>query len=107
MKHENETAQPAPLGQVDRGVGPLAWTAERKPDGKCHYTHCIAETPFGRFLLTWKGWKDDIDPVADETPWGEFFTPCAGTVAEAQAACEREYARRVARGWPALLNLPS
>ena len=96
MKHETETAQPAPVGQVERGVRPIAWTAERKPDGKCHYNHGIAETPFGRFLLTWKGWKDDIDPVADETPWGEFFNPCASTVAEAQAACEREYARRVA-----------
>jgi hypothetical protein len=24
MKHEQETAQPAPLGQVERGVGPVA-----------------------------------------------------------------------------------
>ena len=28
MKHETETAQPAPLGEVERGVGPLAETAE-------------------------------------------------------------------------------
>lgn len=80
---------------VERGVRPLAWTAERQPDRECPYNHCIAETPFGRFLLTWKGWKGDIDPVADETPWGEFFNPYASTVVEAQEACEREFARRV------------
>lgn len=78
------------------GVRPLVWTDVRAPDDQCPYTHCIAETPFGRFLLTWKGWKDDIDPVAEETPWGEFYDPRADTVVEAQVACEREFARRVA-----------
>lgn len=28
MKHEHETAQPAPLGQVERGVRPCAWMAQ-------------------------------------------------------------------------------
>jgi hypothetical protein len=93
---EETTLPPADAVPVERQVRPLAWTDVRKPDDQCHYTHCISETPFGRFLLTWKGWKENIDPVADETPWGEFYNPCAGTVAEAQAACEREYRRRVA-----------
>lgn len=87
---------PIAQGPVERGVRPLAWTDERRPDDSCPYNHCIAETPFGRFLITWKGWKDDPSPTADETPWGEWFGPGWNTVAAAKAACEKEFARRVA-----------
>ena len=87
--------KPADVTPADSRVRPLTWTAERQPDAHCRYNHCIAETPIGRFLLTWKGWKSDCIPVADETPWGEFYDPGVDTVAEAQAACQREYVRRV------------
>jgi hypothetical protein len=51
----------------------LFWTDNRPPSGECRYDHCIAETPFGRFLLTWKGWKADWQNNLgfDETPWDE------------------------------------
>lgn len=96
MKHDEDTAPPAPLGQVERWVSALAWTDERRPDDACSYNHCIAETPFGRFLITWKGWKDYQSPTADETPWGEWFGMGWDTVDEAKSACEQEFARRVA-----------
>ena len=72
----------------------LSWTENLHPDRECSYDHCIATTPFGRFLITWKGWKDYPNPTVDETPWGEYFGAW-DTVEEAKQACEREFARRV------------
>ena len=74
----------------------LKWSENIKPNENVRYDHCIAETPFGRFLITWKGWKDNVSPEAEETPWGEYYDPCADSVEEAQANCEREFARRLA-----------
>ena len=90
------TDSTAVAGPVVRGVRPLAWTAEREPNDECRYNHCIAETPFGRFLLTWKAWKDYPIATADETPWGEWFDAVWADVAKAKVACEHEYGRRVA-----------
>ena len=75
---------------------PLEWSEQHKPNDNVRYNHCIAHTPFGRFLITWKGWKDNVSPEAEETPWGEYYDPCADSVEEAQANCEREFARRLA-----------
>jgi hypothetical protein len=38
-------------------IKPLIWTDEQKSNDEISYNHVIAETPFGRFLITWKGWK--------------------------------------------------
>jgi hypothetical protein len=91
MTNETTHAVGAPL---ERGVRPLEWTAARKRDNACRYDHCIADTPFGRFLLSWKGWKAYPLYTADETPWNEW----AGTwdtLDEAQRECEAEFARRL------------
>ena len=76
---------------------PLEWTEELGPMPGTPYNHCAASTPFGRFLITWKGWKENDWPTVDETPWGDFFGSWR-TVKEAQAACEAEYAIRLLRG---------
>jgi hypothetical protein len=72
----------------------LEWTENRPPCEKVRYDHCIAETPFGRFMLTWKGWKEHDPVCADETPWNEFFK-AFDTLEEAKAECEAEYLRRI------------
>ena len=79
---------------LERGVRPLEWTDARKPDYACHYDHCIAETSFGRFLLTWKGWKSHPAYTADETPWNEWAGTW-NTLKEAQQACEEEFGCRL------------
>lgn len=81
---------------IQINIKALDWSDERRPSVSCQYSNCYAHTPFGRFLITWKGWKDNPDFSADETPWGEWFGGYWNTLAEAQAACEQEYARRVA-----------
>jgi len=67
----------------------LDWTEEQNPNEQCSYTHVTAETPFGRFLITWKAWKHD-DPTVDETPWGVFENIFCG-LEEAKEECENRY----------------
>lgn len=74
----------------------LNWTEPRPPTKDvCSYHHTIAETSFGRFLLTWKGWKDYADYGFDETPWGEIEYHGFGSVEEAQQWAEHELYKRV------------
>ena len=35
----------------------LVWAATEEPNDKIRYHHTVAETPFGRILITWKEWK--------------------------------------------------
>jgi len=88
------TATGAVGSLVDHGVRPLAWTEPRKPDHNCQYDHCIADTPLGRFMLSWKSWKERPAYTADETPWNEWMGTW-GTLDEAKLACEAEFARRL------------
>jgi hypothetical protein len=83
-------AQPEPQGSAT-----LIWSEERQPCEECRYNHCIAETPFGRFLISWKGWKDYPAVTVDEAPFGEWFE-CWNSVEKAKSACQAEYNRRLA-----------
>ena len=75
---------------------PIKWT----PDGDktCGYNNWLGETPFGRILITWKGWKEDPDACVDEFPGG--FNSY-GAPDDVKAACEAEFARRAALATPA------
>lgn len=76
----------------------LQWTPPQPPsglgEGKCPYDHCTAETPFGKFLITWKSWNPCDLPTVDETPWGDWFG-AFDDVEAAQQACEDEYRKRL------------
>lgn len=74
---------------------PLKWTPASPPNKEYRYNHTTADTPFGRFLLTWKGWKEFDSPGFDETPWGEIKYLGWNTVEEAQAWAEAELERRI------------
>ena len=73
----------------------LEWSEPASPNEYCSYDHTIAETPFGRFLLTGKGWKESPDYGFDETPWNAIEYRGWGSVEEAQAWASKEMARRV------------
>ena len=85
------------------GSATLNWSEERQPCEQCRYNHCIAETPFGRFLISWKGWKGYPAVTVDEAPFGEWFE-CWNSVEKAKSACQAEYSRRLAA---AVGSLPS
>lgn len=87
------------LASNQRGLiavpAPLAWTDVQKPDEACPYTNVSAETPFGRLLITWKGWKEGNSPTLDDSPWGS--TGYAGeNVESAKRNVEAEFRRRLA-----------
>ena len=82
------------------GCGPVEWTAEMPANESIRYNHVTADTPFGRFEITWKGWNEHDSPTVDETPWGHYFGAFS-TVDEAKAACELEYSRRICTACPA------
>ena len=69
---------------------PLVWSENREANNECCYNHCIAETPFGRFLLTWKGWKErPTDGMGfDETPWDDVWYDGWDSVEDAQKEAE-------------------
>lgn len=52
---------------------PLTWTKQSPPTDSVPYDHVIAETKFGRILITWKGWKDHPAPCVDEHPVAGYF----------------------------------
>ncbi len=99
----SDEKNPAVAGQVERRVS-LEWAAPSEPNDECHYNHPKAETPFGRFLLTWKGWKDSPEYGFDETPWGEGEYRGWATVEEAQEWAAQEMNRRIAACFKANSN---
>lgn len=73
---------------------PINWSEERKPNADIRYHHVTASTPFGDFLITWKGWKDPISPVLDKAPWPDCF--CAGIdLEDMKKTIEMEYHKRI------------
>jgi hypothetical protein len=100
LKHK-KASHPAPSE-----AGLLAWSDPAKPNEECRYNHSIAQTPFGRFLLTWKGWKDDPGYGFDETPWKEIEYRGWDSVEAAQKWAEEEMLRRIAAFRPAAQPTP-
>ena len=87
----------AALKAEPEGEGPsLQWTDNMPPSETCRYDHCIAKTPFGRFLITWKSWNEYDSPTVDETPWGDWFG-AFNSVDDAKAACQQGMNERLAQ----------
>lgn len=71
----------------------LEWK-ESQANAEVSYNHAIAETPFGRFLITWKGWKDYPSYSIDEAPWGDIFESF-NSLEDAKSFAAGEYEKRV------------
>ena len=89
-KHKQAiTAIKAALEAKDEPVA-IKW--EKDADKECHYNNWVGITPFGKILITWKGWKEYHDACVDEFPGGfEAY----GLPDDVKAACEVEYLRRL------------
>lgn len=89
--------KPWPCPELTRPAEPpraIQWSDVQRPNDRCSYTHLIGETPFGRILITWKGWKEPPNMTLDESPWGA--TGYVGeTVERAKQAVESEFSRRL------------
>lgn len=78
----------------------LQWSDHIKPNDDWPYDHIISLTPFGRFVLTWKSWKENGEEecVFDETPWNEFWNGNNKrwfSIEGAKQAAETELIRRI------------
>ena len=72
----------------------LKWSEDFPPNSYCSYNHCFADTPFGRFLLTWKGWKEHCNSGVgfDETPFAdEVWYDSWDSVEDAKKAAEERF----------------
>ena len=72
----------------------LIWTENRAPCEECTYDHCMTETPFGKFLITWKSWKKHDDYCIDETPWGDWYKACF-SLDEAKQECQNAFTAKI------------
>lgn len=79
------------------GTLKLKWSEPSPPTSGCRYDHVTAETPFGRFLLTWKSWKEAPSYGFDETPWNDLEYHGWQTIEEACAWAETELQSRLER----------
>lgn len=89
----------SPVAAWNRRVVPAAraesvkaflWVRNAEKD--CSYDNSAADTPFGRYFITWKSWKDYPSFTVDEAP-GEFVYT-GGSLEETQAACAADFARK-------------
>jgi hypothetical protein len=67
----------------------LQWTTDN-----CKHKQCIANTPFGRFSITWEPFERIFTATIEETPWGysdDYFSD----VEEAKKECQQELNRRL------------
>lgn len=93
MNHETTPPNGALSGALRAVL--LVWSDVSEPNDDCHYTHTKAETPFGRFLLTWKSWKDYPDYGFDETPWGKVVYLGWNSIESAKQWAAEEMALRI------------
>lgn len=56
----------------------LVWSENFKPNNVCSYDHCIAATPFGKFIISWKSWAEyprfSIDRAPGYDPYARYFS---------------------------------
>ena len=85
-------------------VKPLVWSEPRPPTKEfpaSHYDNVYADTPFGRIMIEWKGWKERDTRVV-QFPWeelvGNLWLGCqavAHTLDEAKQKAQEDFAKRV------------
>lgn len=69
---------------------PLEWSEEFLPNKDCNYNHVIAKSPFGRFCIKWKSWKESTMFTLENSFLTDDFTDCA-TLREAKECAQTNY----------------
>ncbi len=76
-------------------VKQIKWSEERQPDKECMYNHVDGDTPLGKCVISWKGWKDSPDFEIEFGVCGPghkahtFFV--GGTLETAKASAQRRF----------------
>jgi len=83
-------------------IKPLKWTDPQPANSEISYSHVISETPFGRIVITWKGWKEYASYDIEEVPWNSYSTNdiwynCGADLEHAKQLAEEEYKNRLSQ----------
>lgn len=77
----------------ETNIKALEWSEPAPPTKDvCHYDHCHADTPFGRYQIEWKSWKD-YPGYTVEAPWEWIGTE--DTLEAAKLSAQADFERRV------------
>jgi hypothetical protein len=85
---ENYLNENKPVTQKSTQFKSLVWSENFKPNDYCRYDHCIADTPFGEFLISWKSWKDYPSFSIDEAPGDHDKYSCYFSLDAAKQECD-------------------
>lgn len=80
-------------------VKALVWSKPEKPNAECSYDHCMAETPWGKYQIEWKSWKD-YPSFLVETPKGEILTQGDDNLDSAKQVAQNHFEASVAAALP-------
>ena len=78
----------------------LVWSEQLEPNNDIRYHHVVANTPFGRIVIDWKGWKqypqyDITCPWNDEHGWCEEHHTGETTLQATMTKAEQVYLAKV------------
>ena len=74
------------------------WKRYKCGDNELSYDHSILNTPFGRFLITWKSWKSFPKYDVEESPIESLcFNIHENSLEETQKECERLYQKAISK----------
>lgn len=74
----------------------LEWSEEAPPNKDISYTHVIAETPMGRIVIEWKGWKE-YPNFDTNMPWGEYIAYLGFDLESAKEAVQKAWSEMVSK----------
>lgn len=74
-------------------VQKLVWTDPKKPGPGCSYDNMEAQTPFGKYLITWKSWKDRPSYAIE---FQDGYVASENSLADARDAAQADYEKRIA-----------
>jgi hypothetical protein len=70
---------------------PIEWSEELSPNESYRYNHVIGTSPLGKFVITWKSWKDTSGFYVEETPFQGGHYICEYSLDEAKSRCQQLY----------------
>ena len=72
----------------------IVWGEAKSPNNKCSYDHCVGKSPLGKWLITWKSWKEQKSFDIDESPFG-YVGGYGDTLEEAQQIAQKEFEQKI------------
>ena len=80
----------------------MEWKKCKCGENGISYDHSIAETPFGRFVIAWKSWKEFDSYDTLESPFNDYLCVNEYSLEAAQKECERIYSEAINSEFKAL-----